>query len=398
MRIFGVPVPFTEPSTRLAETQRAPAAKYDLNGNRFYNEYIRENVRLEDFRPLKVAAALRAGLMIAEHVGRMPIQIKRIVGDRKEPEASKIAAVLSRRPNSWQTPMEFVESITLKAVFEGVGRAYIARDGIGQVYELVPILDGGMTVRDDVEFGKLYSGHVPGYGFIKDAQRGDFIEIGNPHWSSISRIDVAEELKDVFKLARSLQARQDGDSAVSGLKGLLMFDTEIEGDAAQAARSAISPYQNGVVVLDSGAEYKQVQATAADLQLMQARQHAIEEVARAFGIHPLMLGHDAAGQSLTRVDDVADYHINFTLGGWVERWEQAVAFALLRPDQVVEFDTEKLFRMSIASRVEWAAKGLGAGGAKQFLTEDEARGIIGMNPLGEAFWAARNAAPPTANE
>lgn len=382
MKIFGVQLPFRR--------QGAPEKKYDLNGNRFYNEYIRENGVSSDCKPLKVAAALRAGLIIAEHVGRMPIRIKRVVGDRKEDEAGRIAEILSRRPNGWQTPMEFVESVTLKAVFEGVGRAYIARDGLGQVHELVPILDGGMTVRDDHEFGKLYSGSVPGYGFIKDATRADFIEVGNPHWTSLCRIDVANELKDIFRLSRGLQARQLSDSEVKGLRGLLMFADELDPDAAQAAREAIAPFLNGVAVLDAGADFKELQSTAADLQLLQTRQFAIEEVARAFGIHPLMLGHDAAGQSLTRVDDVADYHINFTLGGWVERWEQAVSFALLRPDQVAEFDTEKLFRMSVASRVDWVAKALGGGGAKQFITEDEGRGIIGLNPRGDAFWASRN--------
>lgn len=389
MKLFGVQLPFASSNPPQDRKEPTLERKYDVHGNRFYNEYIRENGDPGDCKPLKVASALRAGLIISEHVGRMPIQIKRLLGDRKEPETGRIAELLSRRPNAWQTPMEFVESVTLKAVFEGVGRAYIARNGVGSIYELVPILDGAMTVRDDAEFGKLYSGVVPGYGFIKDATRADFIEIGNPHWTSISRIDVAHELRDIFKLARALQTRQMSDADVKGLRGLLSFMDEISPDAAEAARTAIAPYLNGVVVLDSGAKFDALQATAADLQILQARQFVIEEVARAFGIHPLMLGHDAAGQSLTRVADVADYHINFTLGGWVERWEQAVAFALLRPDQIAEFDTEKLFRMSVASRVDWVAKALGGGGSKQFITEDEGRAIIGLNPKGDEFWAPK---------
>lgn len=143
-------------------------------------------------------------------------------------------------------------------------------------------------------------------------------------------------------------------------------------------------------ILDSGAGFKELQATASDMQLLQTRQHVIEEVARAFGIHPLMLGHDAAGQSLTRVADVADYHLNVTLAPWVERWEQAIAFALLRDDQVAEFDTSKLFKMSPTDRAERLAKALGAGGNKPWITEDEARAIEGMNPRGDQFWSARN--------
>lgn len=387
MKIFGVPMPFSREKPSVEK-------KYDLNGNRFYNEYIVERVGSSYAKPLKVAAALRAGLIIAEHIGRLPIQIKRVTGDAKELDTGKIAELLARRPNGWQTPMEFVESITLKAVFEGVGRAYIARDGFGAVKEFVPLLSTAMTVRDDPVYGHLYSGSVPGYGYIHEATRSDFIEIGNPHWTEISRLNVAEELKEIFGLAYALQKRQVSDSDLAALRGILTFGEALDPDAAQATREALKAHLPGVPILDSGAEFKELQASAADMQLLQTRQFAIEEVARAFGIHPLMLGHDAAGQSLTRVADVADYHINFTLGGWVERWEQAVMFSLLRPDQVAEFNTEKLFRMSLNSRAEWVAKALGAGGAKPWITEDEARDYFGLNPRGDDFWKDRTAPPP----
>ena len=364
------------------------AADYDLNGNRFYNEYITERGIRADCKPIKVAAALRAGLKISEDVGRMPIQVKRIEGETRTPEVSPIAALLSRRPNDWQTPMEFVESVTLKAQFEGVGRALIVRNGFRVPVQLLPILNGGINVRHDVESGrKLYSGQVSGYGYVENLTRADFIEVGNPHWTDISRISPCDELCEIFNLAMSLQARQLADADTHTMRGFLTFSEAIGDETAEAVRRALALYLPNVPILDSGAAFKELQSTASDMQLLQTRQHIIEEVARAFGIHPLMLGHDAAGQSLTRVADVADYHLNVTLAPWVERWEQAIAFALLRPDQIAEFDTSKLFKMSPTVRAERLAKALGSGGGQPWILRDEARVQDGMNPLGEEAWA-----------
>lgn len=383
----------------LGKPPEVKAPDYDLNGNRFYNEYMIERGVRPDGKPLKVAAALRAGLKISEDVGRMPVQVKRIVDETKVPEVGPIATLLSRRPNRWQTPMEFVESVTLKAQFEGVGRALIVRDGFRAPVELLPILNGGVTVRHDVETGvKLYSGHVNGYGRIADATRADFIEVGNPHWTDIARISPCGELSEIFNLARLLQNRQLADADTHAMRGFLTFAEAIGEETATEVRRALALYLPNVPILDSGAQFKELQSTAADMQLLQTRQHIIEEVARAFGIHPLMLGHDAAGQSLTRVADVADYHLNVTLAPWVERWEQAIAFALLRDDQVAEFDTSKLFKMSPVTRAERLAKSLGSGGGQPWITRDEARVQDGLNPLGEAAWAAIDAAAKGADD
>lgn len=372
-----------------AAPQEVKAADYDLNGNRFYREYIVENGALPDARPLRVAAALRAGLKISEDVGRMPVEVKTVAGDRKTKDDSPIARLLGRRPNGWQTPMEFVEAVTLKAQFQGVGRALIVRNGFRVPVELLPCSE--MTVRRDGETGiVLYSGHVEGFGWVEDATRRDFIEVGCPHWADVQRISPADELAEIFRLAAALQLRQMADADTRKLRGFLTFPEAIDPEIATAVHESLKFTLPNTPILDSGAGFKELQATASDMQLLQTRQHVIEEVARAFGIHPLMLGHDAAGQSLTRVADVADYHLNVTLAPWVERWEQAIAFALLRDDQVAEFDTSKLFKMSPTDRAERLAKALGAGGNKPWITEDEARAIEGMNPRGDDFWKGQH--------
>ena len=366
------------------------APDYDLNGNRFYNEYIVERSNDAWSKPVKIASALRAGVKIAEDVGRVDMRVVRISetddGPSRKLVTNDVSAVLTRRPNGWQTPMEFVESVMMKALFEGVGRAFILRDGMGKAKELLPLLDGQVTASRTVDGAVLYSGHVNGFGYVENASRDDFIEVGNPFWTDIQRLDPCAELKEIFGLARRFQDRQSDDANIRSLRGFITFAEAVGDETASAVAEALKLHLPGVPILDSGADFKALQASATEMQLLESRRHMIEEVARAFGIHPLMLGHDAAGQSLTRVADVADYHLNVTIAPWLKRWKQAIEYSLLKPTESVEFDTDSLFRMSPLTRAEYLSRALGAGGNKPWLTEDEAREEDGRNPKGEAFW------------
>ncbi|WP_226936782.1 phage portal protein [Pseudogemmobacter faecipullorum] len=135
----------------------------------------------------------------------------------------------------------------------------------------------------------------------------------------------------------------------------------------------------GTPIFDSGTQYRSIIATQAEMQLMETRRFLIEEVARAYGIHPIFLAHDAAGQSLTRISDAMDYHVTVTLGPWVKRWEQAIRFSLLEPSQYVDFDETQYYRMDLATRADYAAKALGNNAAWE--TPNGILEWMGKNPI-----------------
>lgn len=378
---------------------------YDLNGNRFYQEYVINRDVVATSRHLKVTAALAAGLRIAEGVAAMPI----IYGTKSVDEQGrtvktpsfegKIAERLQSEPNDYMTPVEFVENLTLHAVFEGVGRAYIDRGYRDNIKRLIPINNGEVTPHKDPETGRVtYQGTIPGIGFMEDMTRKDFIEVTSPRWFETEGLDISTEIREVLKLSLSLQDRQMDDSLKKAVRGYLTTDEQLSPEAVAQMKEGLKERLPGTPIFDSGTQYKSIVPTQAEMQLMESRRFAIEEVARAYGIHPIFLAHDAAGQSLTRILDAMDYHVTITLGPWVRRWEQAIKFSMLKPTEYVDLDETQFYRMNLKDRAEYASRALGAGGNAPWETPNDIRTWLGKNPTEGGDEMPVAAAPVAANE
>lgn len=368
---------------------------YDLNGNRFYREYIIQGEH-DGGDVLKIAAALSAGMRIAEGIAAMPVvygsqkydnqgrSVKKVLPKGKSGQRyeNTLPYLLGVAPNDYMTATEFFETMTLHAAFEGTARAYIDRGYKGRIRRIIPLTEKPMASARDPDTGKVYyRGFIPGVGDIEGMTRKDFIEITNPRWTDIEGLDITSKLKDVFSLSASLQKRQQDDANKRQVNGFFTFNEAIGAEAAAQVQEAMKDKLPNTPILDSGAQYKQLLPTASEMQLLESRRFAIEEVSRAFGIHPLLLAHDAAGQSLTRIADVMDYHVTITLAPWVRRIEAAIRLALLGPDEFLDLDENRYYRMSLSDRADYGSKALGGGGSQAWATPNEIRMGMGQNPI-----------------
>ncbi|WP_337183848.1 phage portal protein [Shinella sp.] len=358
----------------------------DLNGNRFYQEYIVEREIAATERHLKVTASLAAGLRIAEGVAAMPIitglksydEMGRMI--RRPVMTGELAERLGQKPNDYMTPVEFVECLTLHAVFDGVGRAYIDRGYKKRIKRLIPIVDGQVRAVKDPETARVtYTGTIPGIGSVNGMTREDFIEISNPRWDDIEGLDITSEIKKVLGLSLALEDRQVDDGRQKGVRGYITTDQTLDDEAAAAVEAALKDRLPGTPIFDTGANYKSIVPTQAEIELLATRRFIIEEVARAYGIHPIFLAHDAAGQSLTRIADAMDYHVTVTLQPWARRWEHGIAFSMLEPNQYVNLDETQYYRGDMKTVGEYAAKALGNNTAWE--TQNDIRAKMGMNPI-----------------
>ncbi|ADO43124.1 HK97 family phage portal protein [Ketogulonicigenium vulgare Y25] len=337
-------------------------------------------------------------MRIAEGVASLPITVGKLGHDRlgraiRTPiRAGELTERLTLAPNDWMTPTEFVETLTMWAVFRGVGRAYIHRGYRGRIRALIPINDGGVTIRRDYDTGKVwYDANIPGLGFLSNLTRRDFIEVTCPRWNEIEGLNITAEIGKVLRLALTLEDRQMEDGRKKAVPGYITTDQQLSKDSAKMVKEALKDKLPNTPVFDSGTKYNSIIPTQAELQLLETRRFIIEEVARAYGIHPIFLAHDAAGQSLTRISDAMDYHVTITLGPWVKRWEEAIRFSLLGADEYVDFDETQFYRMDLAARADYAAKSLGNNAAWE--TPNSILEWLGKNPVegGDALPAAGGA-------
>lgn len=133
----------------------------------------------------QIAAALRAGNVIASGMGSMPIQTKDTYLDN----------LLNLTPNELQTGVEFVEMMTMHAVFTGVGRAFVEKSG-GRVRRLLPLLPewcGAGWEWSEIEEQYVLPVHVHNRGqsreFLGYFTRDRILEVNSPRWDIVRPLD-----------------------------------------------------------------------------------------------------------------------------------------------------------------------------------------------------------------
>ncbi|NBW12565.1 MAG: phage portal protein [Caulobacteraceae bacterium] len=76
-------------------------------------------------------------------------------------------------------------------------------------------------------------------------------------------------------------------------------------------------------------------------------------------------------------------HVIHTLGPWIERFEQAANRDILglQDGLRIDLDERNLLRGDFKDQAEYYAKALGAGGTPAWMTQNEVRVEVGLNPV-----------------
>lgn len=340
---------------------------------------------------LNVMAALRAGLVIAQGIGQMPLHVKHTdVRDgkvyRRNAVDERAYKLLNKRPNDWMTSVEWREAMTMHAVFTGVGRSIIRRGADGRPLEILPLHPRWVNAHHDTRTGEyVYEVGVAEYGIYGNFTRDDIIEVTNPRWDLTSGMNITKHAAGALGLSGNLERRQSKLSETSAPYGIISTENGVSQDRVNKLKAAwVEQFGrgNGIAVLDFEAKFQQMMGTAQDQQTVENRKFQIEEVARAYGVFPALMMHSDKASTFASAESFFHAHLVHTMGPWIGRWEQAVDRALFdgRMKLTAEFDERAMSRMSPSDQMEWVARALGSGGNKPVLTQNEARQVLGYDP------------------
>lgn len=338
-----------------------------------------------------VMAALRAGMVIAQGIGQMPLHVKKMdTRDgklyRQNATDNRAYKLLNKRPNDWMTSVELREAMTLHAVFTGAGRAFVRRGVDGRPLELLPLHPRWVNAyHDETTKEMVYEIGIAEYGIYGKYSRDDIIEITNPRWDFISGMDITRKAATALGLAQSLESRQAKLTERNAPYGIVTSESAQSLPAMQAVKTAWKAQfgeGNGIGFVDFAAKFQQMMGTPADQQSIENRKFQIEEVARAFGVFPALLMHSDKTSTFASAESFFQAHLVHTLGPWVARWEQALDRTLFDGSSKLyaDFDERSLARMTPSDQMEWVARALGSGGNKPVLTQNEAREFLGYDP------------------
>lgn len=342
---------------------------------------------------LDTTAVFCAARVIAEGIAQMPARVMRETGEwpavtRRIDSGHWAHRLLAVRPNGWQTSYEFREGMVFNAA---IGRGAIAIKNVvnGEVRELLPVPPDSWSVEQasdwSIRIRVDYADKTHGY-----FDQSQVFYLRGPSVDGVNALPAIRQAREAIGLSMALE-KQQAKLAGNGGKpsGIISFDKPLTPETRDNLRKTwqqrFGPNgDGGIAILDNEAKYAAITMTSVDAQFLETRRMQIEEIARAFRVQPIMLMQADKAVTFASAEQMFRMHVIHTLGPWVERFEQAVDRDILGHADGLHFDLDErnLLRGDFKDQAEYYAKALGAGGTPAWMTQDEVRAEVGLNPLG----------------
>lgn len=348
---------------------------------------------------VQVPAVMCAVKVISEGIAQMPVRVisEDFDGDRvtrsikREYWAHKL---LAKRPNSFQTSFEFREYVITAAILDRGFLGIKNTTSDGRVTEILPIPMGSWTIERNTGSWDHYFKVSYANGTTGDFPPDQCVYLRGPSldgWRALPALSAAREAIGLSSALEKQQARLASNGGKPS--GVLSFEETLKPEARERLRELwqerFGPNgEGGVAVLDGSAKFMSMTMTSVDAQTLESRRHQVNEVARAFRVHPNKLMGSGDTATFASAESFARIHVVDTLGPWMKRFEEVFDRDIMQNNMNlrVDLDERGLLRGEFKDQAEFLSKMMGAGGHQQVMTLNEARNDLGLNAIDEP-WA-----------
>ncbi len=334
---------------------------------------------------LQTSTVLGCVKVISEGCATPDLEVFREKGNKRE-KARNIPEyrLLSRRPNEWQTSLDWRQMMTLHATLAGIGLSIKVKGDNNRLLELIPVQPGSWSVRRVSRYELIYTCWDE-FGKIGDftADQVFLLKGMQLDWTKpLSPVSLARTAIGLSMATESSQAAMHANS----LRPSGMYS--IEGSLSQEQHERLANYlekkagptKTGIpLILDRAAKWVSNTMTGVDAQHVETRRLQIEEICRNWSVFPIMIGHSDKTATFASSEAFFSAHLIHTLTPWHKRWTQSLDEFLLDGSGPLftKFDTRYMRAGSMKDRSQWARTMVETG----IYTRNEAREEEGKDPL-----------------
>jgi HK97 family phage portal protein len=363
---------------------------------------------------LRNSGFFRAVKLISTSVGMLPMHLHRRKSDGTTEKAKDhpLYRVLHKRPNGYQTALEFKAHMQLCALLDGNAYARVVwgvKKGKPAVLALLPFKRRTIT-PEITEAGDLTFKYQPPSGDHQWLRAKDVFHFRHPvsvdGLKGVSLLDVAVETLGLASAAERALGKMLAKGIMAGGAIQLPAGTELSPEAYDRLKASMNEDYSGAenagdwFLLEDGATANPF-ASAKDSQTDETRKRQIEETARFTDVpRPLLMMDETAWG--TGIETLGIFFVTYCLLGWFVAWEQAVERSCLTEAEndadelYVKFNEGALLRGSLKDQADFFSKALGNNGAWMRPNEVRANFELNPDPDGEVLPkpAATKPAPP----
>ena len=349
--------------------------------------------RVRESLALKNSSFFRACNLISSSIGMLPTHLHRRKSDGTTEKAKDhpLYKVLHKRPNEFQTALEFKSFMQFAALLDGNAYALIIRGPRG-VKQLVPLKRGSVEpiTSDDWKLSFRYT--RPNGGQV-DLPASDVFHFRHPlSQDGIKGIGLLDVSVHTVGLASAIE-RSLGRLASKGMMagGALESPNSLGDEAIENLRRSLQEDHTGFdktgdwLILEEGLVAKPF-ANPKDSQSDETRKRQDEELARFTDVPRPLLMMDETSWG-TGIRELGLFLVTYCLTKWFVAWEQAIERSCFTDaerdaDQLyVKFNEGALLRGSLKEQSEFFSKALGNNAA--WMTPNEVRSNFELNPNDE---------------
>ena len=362
----------------------------------------RSGVTVNARTALECSAVLACVRVIANGLAQVPFKLYRAEGRNRHPAVGHgLYDLVDMAPNDFQTAFEFRHMLALHLCLTGNAYVWLNRVG-GRIIEMLPYPPGSVSIERD-GWTLTYRITTQDKRFIT-VPAGDMWHIRWLSWDGVSGLDGVRLAREAVGLSLALEAH--GASAFKSgvrLSGVLSTDQRLtDGQRADLKKAWYAAYGGAentgkAAVLGFGMKWTPLSIPNDAAQYVESRQYQVEEVCRAFGFLPIMVGRSDKASTYASAEQMFLQHAVHTLGPWYACLEKSASRWLLSDEErrdgyYFKFNVNGLMRGAAKDRAEFYTRLYGVGA----LSPNDIRELEDMNPYegGDEYRVPLNMAEP----
>ncbi|WP_174891637.1 phage portal protein [Candidatus Hamiltonella defensa] len=356
-------------------------------------------------KALQLSAVWACVRLLSESISTLPLKLY-----HREPDGSRSLAqqhpvynVLCRRPNLDMTPSRFMQMVVASLCLRG--NAFIEKKTIGQrLIALVPRLPQNITVirRNNGRLEYHDTENPRGDPSLKPRviADNDMMHIRGFGLDGVCGMMPLKSGREVFGSAMSLETTaaryfQKGMSA----SGFVTFDKLLTREQRETFNKELERFSGSnntgkVMLLEAGMKFNGITLDPQTSQMLESRDHSVEEICRWYRVPPFMVGHITQQSSwASSVEGMNLIFLTNTLRPLLVNIEQEIARCLLENDEdyFAEFSVEGLLRTDSNGRAAYYTTALQNG----WMSRNDVRRLENLPPIegGELYTVQLNLTP-----
>ena len=299
---------------------------------------------------MRLSSVYRAVDLISDSMAMLPLEVQIIDQDNFKQKLVNHTtySLLNKQPSPLMTRYTFIKLLVTSVMLNGNGFAYIKRDNKGNAIELQYLRPETVTINYNELTNVLsyYCAQVK--GIIEPCNMIHLVKYSK---NGVEGISVLANAANSLGLSwdTEVQARNFFKNGCN-LSGLINSTTNLTAKQKQEIKDSWNSSMNGtgggIPVLEGNLNYQSVSISSRDAQLLESRQFNLTDIARFFGLSPVLLG-DLSHSSYSTIEATQLQFLSQTLQPWIELIEQEFSRKIFRPSEnnlTINFDETKLIK------------------------------------------------------